>query len=397
MRGHTSFPVDRELPGWIMSPQSAYFQNGSSDGQAPVQQFQRQLIAAMAEIENIGDELEPLVAKYGNDALDKLELAINKLYKVAVFVRGNYDGRELDVGQRDSLLQQMVDAFQTMENVAEAGLKAIGDRNSTILDLETTKITPAKNEIEQLARQMRSELNSMEDEIRAMQDTAAMFQRVAKDESNAADLLQEKIRQAEESRRDNMTPFDFLTFGRGRPDNDDPLSSVGLRRELDEVHERHYQAERQLGQSRYNLDNLLLERNELDTRLLFVSQAEQLVPQVISAAKATGFRTAAGERRFAPLKQAASQLLASAREIQRKALMTQGTAQSKKEFVDGLLRICIEGLMDQALEDEARLVRDEIVNEYGGQLPSDIEKLATELTEKINTFASLPSLRQVTA
>jgi len=118
-----------------------------------------------------------------------------------------------------------------------------------------------------------------------------------------------------------------------------------------------------------------------------VYQTQQLIPQLVVAVEVTGFRCEVLQRRFSPLKRAAAQMLASAREIR-------DGAYSKKEFVEGLLRICMEALMDQALEDDTRLVRDEVVNGYGGQLPSDVEKLAAELTEKINTFSSLPSLRQ---
>jgi hypothetical protein len=140
-----------------------------------------------------------------------------------------------------------------------------------------------------------------------------------------------------------------------------------------------------------------IERNQLDSRLRFVQQTEQLVPQLTSAAEAAEFRSIALQRRFAPLKEGASKLLMRVREIQQGAVVTQAIAYSKKDFAEGLLRICNEALMDQALEDETRLVRDEVVNEYGEKLPSDVDELAAEVTEKINTFSSLPSLRQGSA
>ncbi|KAL5589345.1 hypothetical protein FOVSG1_011212 [Fusarium oxysporum f. sp. vasinfectum] len=402
-----SFPPGWELLGQLipglLSPfapifqQIALAQNASGEEQVQVNKLQAQLNAAKDDIDRIGGELEPLVIQCGNDTLDKLELAMNKVYKLAVFIRGAYDDREPDVEQRDSLLKQMVDAFQTMEDVAEAGLKAISDRHSVISELENTKIIPAKNEIELLVQQTRNELASIEDKIRTSKAGVATFEQTVRDQNDAVSSLRDKIEETENAKLASDIGFTILTFGIGNLINDGPLDPAGLGNQLNEAHRLLDDANRQLNEARSSLNKLQIERNQLDSRLRFVQQTEQLVPQLTSAVEATEFRSIALQRRFAPLKDGASKLLARVREIQQGAVVTQAIAYSKKDFVEGLLRISNEALMDQALEDETRLVRDEVVNEYGEQLPSDVGELAAEVTEKINTFSSLPSLRQGSA
>jgi len=195
-----NIPSGWEVIGQAISQDLALTQNGSSDEQVRVQQLQAQLIAAKGEIERIGGELEPLVVKGGNYTLDKLELAFNKVYKLAVFVRGAYDDREPDEGQRDSLLEQMADAFQNMKNAADTGLKAISDQNLTISDFEITKVVPAKNEIELLEQQIRRELNTSEDRIKTMHEAVATSQRRVQEQIDAVNSLRDRIRDVEEAR-----------------------------------------------------------------------------------------------------------------------------------------------------------------------------------------------------
>ncbi|EXK83169.1 hypothetical protein FOQG_12520 [Fusarium oxysporum f. sp. raphani 54005] len=377
--------------------QMALVQNGSNEEQIQVNKLQAQLNAAKDEIDRVGSELEPLVVQCGNDTLDKLELAMNKVYKLAVFVRGLYDDREPDVEQRDSLLKQMIDAFQTMEDVAEAGLKAIGDRHGIISELQNTKIIPAKKEIELLVQQTRNELASINDKIRTSQAGVATFEQTVRDQNDAVSSLRDKIEETENAKIASDIGFTILTFGIGNLINDGPLDPAGLGNQLNEAHRLLDDANHQLREAQSSLSKMQIERNQLDSRLRFVQQTEQLVPQLTSAAEAAEFRSIALQRRFAPLKEGASKLLMRVREIQQGAVVTQAIAYSKKDFAEGLLRICNEALMDQALEDETRLVRDEVVNEYGEKLPSDVDELAAEVTEKINTFSSLPSLRQGSA
>jgi hypothetical protein len=191
--------------------------------------------------------------------------------------------------------------------------------------------------------------------------------------------------------------FTILTLGIGNLINEGPLDPAGLGDQLDEANRHLNDAERQLNDAQSRLYDLQNQRNQMDARLRFMQQTQSLVPQLTTAAEATEFRSIALQRRFAPLKEAASRLLVRVREIQQEAVVTQSIAFSKKDFAIGLLGICKEALMDQALEDETRMVRDEVINEYGEKLPEDVEAISAEVNEKISTFSSLPSLRQGSA
>jgi hypothetical protein len=83
-------------------------------------------------LKEIETSLDPITVECARQTIDKLEIAMTKIYKVAVFIRGDYDGREPDKDQRDALLKQAVDAFQEVEDCAELGLKKIADLHSEV-------------------------------------------------------------------------------------------------------------------------------------------------------------------------------------------------------------------------------------------------------------------------
>ncbi|KAM0228289.1 hypothetical protein ACHAPO_010833 [Fusarium lateritium] len=374
----------------------AVAQKSSSVEEVQVNKLQLQLNAAKVEIERLSAQIEPMVVQCGNETLNKLELAMYKVYKVAVFVRGTYDDREQDATQRDELLNQMVYAFQAMEDVANAGLKALRDRHTSILELKSTKIIPAKNEIEVFVKHGKTALTNFEERIKTSQAEIAMFDNAARDKNSDIRSIRDKI-----AERDNVgvvsdLGFSILTSGIGDLING-PSDPFGVNDRLEEAQRELNEITRHLSDAHAKLNNLQTERNQLDSRIRAMQQTEQLVPQLIWAAEAAEFRCIALQRRFTPIKDGASRLLVRAREIQEGSKVSQAIKYSKKDLTERLLRICSEALMDQALEDEARLVRDEVVNEYGGPLPSAVEEVAAEVTQKINTFSSLPSLRQGSA
>jgi peptidoglycan hydrolase CwlO-like protein len=163
------------------SNQATFTQDGPNEEQVQVNKLQAQLNAAKDEIDRISDELELLVVYCGNDTLDKLKLAIAKVYKLAVIVQSAYNDRDSDVLHRNNLLKQIVDSFQAIEDVAEAGLKAISDQHAAILELGNSNITPAKNEIELLVQQTKNKLANIKAQIRALQLGVETLERTVSD------------------------------------------------------------------------------------------------------------------------------------------------------------------------------------------------------------------------
>lgn len=93
---------------------------------------------------------------------------------------------------------------------------------------------------------------------------------------------------------------------------------------------------------------------------------------------------------FGPLKKQLSQLFLSAEKIRSDALALD---YRKMEFSVGLLEICRDSLIDQALIDEASMVKDEVINEYVGAVPEEVQKMASDISERMSLIATVPCIR----
>lgn len=187
----------------------------------------------------------------------------------------------------------------------------------------------------------------------------------------------------------------MLTFGLGNIAND--MEAAELSKQLDDACRRFEDTNNQLRHTLFNMHALYDERNHVESQLRLTQQVDRLVYEVHAAAQAADFRSRALQGRFVPLRETAQKLLSKVYDVKQAVEGAQAAAYSKRDLTKDLLCLCKEALMDQALEDEARLVRDELINEYGGQLPSDVEGIAAELDGRVKTFSSLPSLRNGSA
>lgn len=174
---------------------------GSNQIQYRIDKLQADLHVAKTEIEAMDRGLEPLVVRCGKDTLDKLELAMTKVYKLAVFIRGAYDDRAPDVEQRGNLLQQMVAAFRAMDETVVDGMRAMANQHDFISLREDSKIGPVKSELEQLVQQIQKEMASIEDRMRASQSSIAMLEQNMHQQDGAVKSLRDRVRQAEENQR----------------------------------------------------------------------------------------------------------------------------------------------------------------------------------------------------
>ncbi|KAI1869370.1 hypothetical protein JX265_006460 [Neoarthrinium moseri] len=361
--------------------------------QAEVNKLQMTLNTAGDQLRNISRDLDQSVVQCGKATLDKLELAMAKVYKLAVFIRGAYDDRNPDTLQRDDLLNLMVNAFQDMEDCAEAGLKVISYRHAIVMEVQNTKILPAQADVHMLLQKTELELQNTQDQIRTSQASVDTISRSAQSQAEAVSRLQDKISDTEIAKGFSDVGFTILTLGIGNAINGGPLDPANLQGQLNDARRARDEAQNQLNEARMKLYGLQNERNAQDMRLRFVQQTEALVPTLSLLAETTENECITLQRRFAPLKDSASRFLVRVREIQEGAIVTKALAYSKKDFALGLLEISQDALLDQALGDEVRMVRDEIANEYGKKIPEDVEQALAGIYENIGTFATLPSLR----
>ena len=75
----------------------------------------------------LDDRLKSTTPKNVAATIIALELALTKVYKLAVFIRGDYDGSDIDEELQKSILSQATEAFRNCHNAAELGFKEIGD------------------------------------------------------------------------------------------------------------------------------------------------------------------------------------------------------------------------------------------------------------------------------
>ncbi|EGO53862.1 hypothetical protein NEUTE1DRAFT_132296 [Neurospora tetrasperma FGSC 2508] len=355
--------------------------------------LQNKLNTAGTQLREIQDSLNPIVYQCGKDVIDKLEMAMTKLYRLAVFIRGDYDNREPDTTQRDELLKQAVQAFKEVEDRAQGGLEKVGQLHAQVMEIENMVINPAKQDIDLLLENNDNELKNVQGQINNAEKSFSVLQDSVKKQSQAVSRLHDKISSSQDAKLASDIFFSIITLGIGNAINKGPLDPFNLQRELDEANRLLKDAQRKYNEAANELDKLRVKRMTLDTRLSAAKQTAALIPGVSTLADTTNTNCIMLQHRFGPLKQRSAQLLLSVGKIQSDATVTKALAYSKKEFAVGLLEICRDSLMDQALLDEATMIRDEVMNEYGAAIPDEVQEMASETSERMSLVTTVPSIR----
>jgi hypothetical protein len=99
---------------------------------------QMQLTTLGSKLNEISTSLNDAVASGARETIDKLEIAMTKVYKIAVYIRGDYDDRDVDdedkkmTGKKEAL-EPAVLAFAEVQARAEEGLRQIGTFHSQVI------------------------------------------------------------------------------------------------------------------------------------------------------------------------------------------------------------------------------------------------------------------------
>ncbi|KAI5920340.1 hypothetical protein F4810DRAFT_723719 [Camillea tinctor] len=351
---------------------------------------------ALADVENkiqdIAKGLKHTLAQCGKDTIRKLETAMVQIYNLAVFIRGDYDDRDPDTAQRDKLLKLAVNAFQEAEDIAEAGLKAISDRHSQVMEMESTVIAPTKSKIDQMLQYAEIELQSVQSKIQVFERSIGLMQQTVANESAAMSRLSDRIDEMETVSLISDIGFTILTFGIGNAINGRPLDPANLHGQLKNARRAFNDAQNRLNEDRNRVSSLTSERNSLESQRNFTSQTSALIPELRAMATTTESECIMLQRQFGPLKEVSSRMLMRVREIEQGVTVMQALAYSKQEFAADILRICNESLIDQALVDEDRMVMNEVMREYGGDIPDEVQELAATIEGKMEFIATVPSI-----
>jgi chromosome segregation ATPase len=177
--------------------------------------------------------------------------------------------------------------------------------------------------------------------------------------------------------------FSILTFGIGNLINDGPLDPFNLQRDLDDAQNQLNSAQQQLNEANQRLWQLNSTHSSLGMRNSAQEQLRAQLPELENNAEAAKRNCATIEQRFVELKESSSKLLVKVREIQDGAVVTEALAYSKKEYAAGLLEICLDCLIDRRVFDEAEMVKKEVIEEYGGEIPDEIAEMGVSLDLKL--------------
>ncbi|CZT44826.1 uncharacterized protein RSE6_05065 [Rhynchosporium secalis] len=359
---------------------------------------QMQLTTLGRRLNEISTGLNDAVVSSSRETIDKLEIAMSKVYKIAVFLRGDYDARDVDDehkkarGKKD-VIDPTVLAFAEMQARAEEGLRQIGNFHSQVMEIQNTGIAPVKQKITQMIEQNITELESIQNQINTAETSCQNMQQSLKTQTDAVQSLEKKIAESETAATFSDVGFSILTFGIGNLINHGPLDPFNLHGELDDARRRYSDAVSSLKTAKGRLTELCQSKATLESSRATHSQLQVEIPSLQTEATITESRCIMLQNQFSVLKDTSTKLDLKVRKVQGDALVTRSTAYSKDEFVAGLLEICTDALIHSRLMDEVQMIKGEIFAEYGGPIPDEIAEAGYAVEEKLKMRNTLPSIK----
>lgn len=135
------------------------------------------------------------------------------------------------------------------------------------------------------------------------------------------------------------------------------------------------------------LPTLQRQRQALRLRLCQNEYLSALLPRLVVALEVAQSRSIRLQTLLCQIRDTATRLVSRMRSLKNANKLFR-----KGEFVLCLLKICKEVLIDPVLVDEVRLVRNELVNEYGGDLPDRIKETVEAVDISMKAIAASPSI-----
>ncbi|KAH7309275.1 hypothetical protein BKA65DRAFT_414651 [Rhexocercosporidium sp. MPI-PUGE-AT-0058] len=360
--------------------------------------IQMQLTSLGNKLNEISTGLNDAVASGARETIDKLEMAMTKVYKIAVYIRGAYDERDVDdedkktTGKKQAI-EPAVLAFADVQARAEEGLRQIGTFHSQVMEIQNAGIAPLMQKISLMMEQSINELNSVQNQINTTEASCRNMQQSLQNQSDAVRSLEGKIAESEAAAMVSDIGFSILTLGIGNLVNEGPLDPFNLHGDLDDARRRYTDAVSSLRTAQEQLIQFCQSRNTLEARRSAQMQLQAEIPSLQTDAAITESRCIMLQNQFSVLKDASAKLDLKVREVQGDALVTKSTAYMKDEFVAGLLEMCSDALIDARLTDEVQMIKGEIFEEYGGPIPDEIAEAGYAVEEKLRVLSTLPSIK----
>ncbi|EEU39261.1 uncharacterized protein NECHADRAFT_82071 [Fusarium vanettenii 77-13-4] len=293
-------------------------------------------------------------------AVNRLEIALLQLYKLAVFIRGDYDERE------DDDLQKNIVASRSMAD-AQCSQRQV-------TSFQTDEIQQLQRDVQRALDQTKLEMDAIRQQAEQNQHDVEVWTR---QKEEAADALQRAQDERENTAREREIGDIFLVqFFGGFAMGD----VEGNMRKIEQERSRLNNAQEQWMKARNSLIEVMHRQNEVNVRRVALEQVAQQMPTLQVMTDGLNKDLAALLGGFTDLKDKATQLLLLIDEMKNRATVTMRQAYKKAMFAEGILNLCRMALIDGRVCDEVETITLEISSGYSGQtIPESVSKLLTEV------------------
>ncbi|KAF5620868.1 uncharacterized protein FTJAE_11547 [Fusarium tjaetaba] len=300
-------------------------------------------------------------------AINRLEVALLQLYKLAVFIRGEFGGDDL---QKMAILEQCSRAFSDCQAASQAGFDQVQSIYTQAASLNAEEIQQLQREVERASEQTQMDWENGRRQMEQYQEDVARYSRQLEDASNA-------YREAHDNARDRDIGNDigrvFFPFGGAFGDMENNQQRV------EEARHRVNAAQDQLQNAQRAFMQVVSQQNELNMRRAAVDQVAQQLPVLQATADALNKQSAALLAGFTELREKATQLALLMNDIRNGARDTGAQSWDKDRFAEGILRLCQMALIDGRVCDEVETITNEISSGYSGQVPSSVADLLAKV------------------
>ncbi|RTE76975.1 hypothetical protein BHE90_008537 [Fusarium euwallaceae] len=344
------FPQFSQFPHFMPNVSQAAAALAAAPG--PYQELGRRLEMYKQKLAAQDGTLRSTVKENLTMAIHWLEIALLQLYKLAVFIRGDYDAREDDNVQKMAIFEQCSRAFGDCQAASLTGLEQVGNIHMQVTSFQT-------DEIKQLQRDIQGALDQTKLEMDATRHQSERFQRDVEEWTRRQDEASEALR---------VQPLGGFLIG----------DVVERAQKIEQETSRLRNTQEQYLKAHNSLIEVMNRQNELTSRRMALEQLAQQLPALQVTTDGFNKDVAALLDGFLDLKERATGLLLAINMMKNTATGMMREGYKKDRFAEGILMLCRTALIDGRVCDEVETITVEISAGYAGQsIPDTVSELLT--------------------
>ncbi|KAG5818023.1 hypothetical protein H9Q74_003943 [Fusarium xylarioides] len=301
-------------------------------------------------------------------AINRLEVALLQLYKLAVFIRGESGGGSDDM-QKMAILEQCSRAFSDCQAASRSGFDQVQSIYTQAASLHAEELQQLQREIERASEQTTMDWENGQRQLEQYQQDVERYSRQMDAASEALSQLQDNV---PDIGNDIGRAFLFLPPAMAAMQINQPR--------IEEARNRVNAAQYQLQNAHHALMQFMNQQNELNLKRAAINSVEHQLPVLQATADALSKQSAALLAGFTELREKATQLALLMNDMRNGARDTGAQSWDKDMFVTGTLRLCQMALIDGRVCDEVETITNEISSGYSGQtVPGSVAELLTQV------------------